>query len=175
MIRLESAEIANDVSPNVFRQFYSEKQELPPLIPLLLPFVSRCRSLHEVCKYISVHLLPLGGRRISRGRMRSNLPQSEGPSLADLAKSGIKVGTLQKLMPKESLKQLIPYDQLVMRGEDLSRLIFAQLPVEQQQGRVGDTSPSEDSQTGDGQESKDTAPVWSVVLCKPHGMEDKVM
>lgn len=97
--------------------------------------------------------------------MRGNVPHSEGPSLADLANSGIKVDTLQQLMPKESLKQLIPYDQLVVRGEDLSRLIFAQLPaksVEQLDG-TGDGARSDKSGRED-QETRDSVPVWLVVL-----------
>ncbi len=92
--------------------------------------------------------------------MRSNVPHSEGPSLTDLANSGIKINTLQKLMPKDSLKQLIPYDQVVVRGEDLSGLIFAQFPMKAagQKDRVGNSSPTDDSKS-EGQESKDSVPV----------------
>ena len=60
-----------------------------------------------------------------------NLPaaHSEGPSLADLASSGIKVETLQRLAPQDPdvdigdrrvPKQLIAFDQLTVRGEDLT-------------------------------------------------------
>ena len=60
----------------------------------------------------------------------ANLPaaRSEGPTLADLSSSGIKVETLQRLAPldaegdggKGTLRQLIAYDQLTVRGEDLT-------------------------------------------------------
>lgn len=61
----------------------------------------------------------------------ANLPAShtEGPSLADLASSGIKVETLQRLAPEDPdgditgrriPKQLIAFDQLTLRGEDLT-------------------------------------------------------
>lgn len=60
----------------------------------------------------------------------ANLPvvRSEGPSLADLTSSGIKVEILQRLAPRDAvgdgekgaLRQLIPYDQLTVRGEDLT-------------------------------------------------------
>lgn len=63
-----------------------------------------------------------------------NLPtaHSEGPSLADLASSGIKVETLQRLAPQDPdgdigerrvPKQLIPFDQLTVRGEDLTGML----------------------------------------------------
>ena len=52
---------------------------------------------------------------------------SEGPSLEDLAKSGIKVGILQRLMPSDQdeegdggLRKLIALDQVTMKGEDLT-------------------------------------------------------
>ena len=78
--------------------------------------------------------------------MRSNiLPQSEGPNLADLASSGIKMDTLQKLVPREGgPRQLIPYDQLMVRGEDLTGLIFAHLPSASQ-ATGGGEEDNEDS------------------------------
>ena len=74
----------------------------------------------------------VGARRVRGGRMRgANLPaaHTEGPSLADLASSGIKVETLQRLAPEDPdgdtmgrriPKQLIAFDQLTLRGEDLT-------------------------------------------------------
>lgn len=74
----------------------------------------------------------LVGQRV-RGRARTNvLTRSDGPSLEDLVASGIRVEVLQRLAPKDpdtvALKKLIPYDQITMRGEDLTGLLFAQLP-----------------------------------------------
>lgn len=77
----------------------------------------------------------IGARRVRGGRIRGvNLPaaHSEAPSLADLASSGIKVETLQRLAPQDPdgdtgerrvPKQLIPFDQLTVRGEDLTGML----------------------------------------------------
>lgn len=95
-----------------------------------------------------------GGRRV-RGRARANvLVRSEGPSLEDLAASGIKVDVLQHLAPKDpdtgALKKLIPYDQITMRGEDLTGLLFAQLPRVGVASDVRTGSSEGDSEQGEG-------------------------
>lgn len=72
-----------------------------------------------------------GGRRMRGGSMRGGkMPQSsssEGPSLEELAKSGIKVDVLQRLMPANQdeegdsgLRKLIALDLVTMKGEDLT-------------------------------------------------------
>ena len=81
----------------------------------------------------NVNCVALGGRRVRGGRARANVPaRSDGPSLEELAESGIKVDILCCLTSKDSdtkaTKALIPYDQLMVRGEDLTSLMFAQLP-----------------------------------------------
>ena len=56
----------------------------------------------EQSNFIGLSAFPhVGGRRGRGGRGRANvLPPSEGPSLADLASSGISVDILQKLVPR---------------------------------------------------------------------------
>ena len=62
-----------------------------------------------------------------RGGKMPQSSSSEGPSLEDLAKSGIKVDVLQRLMPADrdeegdgSLRKFIALDQVTMKGEDLT-------------------------------------------------------
>ena len=52
---------------------------------------------------------------------------------------------LLHLLPKNSQVQFIPYDEVVMRGEDLSRLMFAKLPVTQE--RELESKPQQDTES----------------------------
>ena len=57
-------------------------------------------------------------------RGRTNLPvRSEELSFSELLSSGVRVDILQKLMRKEDgsgPNQLIPFDQVLVRGEDIT-------------------------------------------------------
>ena len=57
-------------------------------------------------------------------RGRTNLPvRSEELSFSELLSSGVRVDILQKLMWKEDgsgPNQLIPFDQVLVRGEDIT-------------------------------------------------------
>lgn len=58
------------------------------------------------------------------GRGRTNLPvRSDELSFSELMGSGVKVDILQKLLQKEdgsSPTQFIPFDQVLVRGEDIT-------------------------------------------------------
>lgn len=54
-------------------------------------------------------------------------------SVEDIETYDVSMELLLSLLPKESQVQFIPYDQVVMRGEDLSCLMFAKLPVKETQ------------------------------------------
>ena len=73
------------------------------------------------------------GRRGRGGRGRANVPQqSSGPTIEDLSKIGIKVEMVEKLIPPypeaPTMRQLIAMDQVAMKGEDLTGLMFAKFP-----------------------------------------------
>lgn len=74
---------------------------------------------------------------------------------------GIRVDILLKLVPKDpekGLQQLIAFDQLTMRGEDLTRLIFANLPSGTRAAtREEDRSQSESLVEGESESEGDGA------------------
>lgn len=49
--------------------------------------------------------------------------------LTELSLQGIDCSIMQTYLPKEKQKQFLSYDQVAMKGEDLSSLLFAKLPV----------------------------------------------
>lgn len=59
-----------------------------------------------------------------RGTPLAQSLSHDGPSLEELAKTGVKVEVLQQLMPSgedgSGLTKLIQLDQVTMRGEDLT-------------------------------------------------------
>lgn len=72
-------------------------------------------------------------RRGRGGRGRANAPQqSSGLSVEELSKMGIKMELVQKLIPPDpempTLRQLISLEQVAMKGEDLTGLMFAKFP-----------------------------------------------
>lgn len=72
-------------------------------------------------------------RRGRGGRGRANVPQqTSGLSVEELSKMGIKMGLVQKLIPPDpevpTLRQLISVEQVSMKGEDLTGLMFAKFP-----------------------------------------------
>lgn len=69
--------------------------------------------------------MTVGTRRIRGGR--SLQPSSEEPNVEDLLKNDIKVDVIERLMPADlhtqsdnSLKKLAAFDQVTMKGEDLT-------------------------------------------------------
>lgn len=75
------------------------------------------------------------GRRGRGGRGRANLPvQSGGPSIEELSLKGIKIEMVQKLIPPDpeapAVRQLIVMEQVSMKGEDLTGLMFAKFPTQ---------------------------------------------
>ena len=93
-----------------------------------MPSVCVCASV-SLCVCVCACV---GGRRVRWGSVRGGgvMPQSSfggGPSIEDLAKDGIRVDVLQRLMPSDStgaegegLRKLLPLDQVTMKGEDLT-------------------------------------------------------
>ena len=57
--------------------------------------------------------------------------------------------TLPSRDPEQGLRKLLPYDQLTMRGEDLTGLMFARLP---KVGRGKGEGQAEDSSLLEGEE-----------------------
>ena len=104
------------------------------------------------------------GRRARPGRQRPGVTQTSGGGggggegrggetlAAELVASGIRVDTLQKLLPPKQLEKLLDYDQVTVRGEDLSCLLFAQLPAQQVEAE------GEDSMQKVGEEEKESVP-----------------
>ena len=94
------------------------------------------------------------GRRARPGRQRTGATQASGGGgggeafVADLVSSGIRVDSLQKLLPAEHQEKLLDYEQVTVRGEDLSGLLFAQLPAAQEEAK------GEDSMQKGGEEGK---------------------
>ncbi len=68
----------------------------------------------------------VGSRRARGGSIRGGGQSShhEGPSLEELAKTGVRVEVLQQLLPPgdegSGLTKLLPMDQVTMKGEDLT-------------------------------------------------------
>lgn len=100
-----------------------------------------------------------GGRRLRPGRQRpggiglgSSASRRHGggtgeggvePLSADLAASGIKMDMLENLLPSSQQHKLINYDQVTVRGEDLSDLLFVKLATSQQLGKEEESSGEE--------------------------------
>lgn len=72
------------------------------------------------------------GSRPVRGRM-----SNQSSSITELKQLGINTDVFTELLP-QSNEKLLPLDQLTMRGEDLTGLMFAQLQVDNFYSELGD-------------------------------------
>lgn len=95
------------------------------------------------------------GRRARQARQRQVVAQTsrgggaggEDALSAELMESGIRVDILHKLLPQVRQEKLLDYEQVTVKGEDLSGLLFAQMPIQQEQVEGADNQ-----QTGGSEE-----------------------
>ena len=102
-----------------------------------------------------------GGRRARPGRPSkvSQIPSSASLATSlslviqasDLKNIGIDFTVLQELLPKESQHQFLTFDQIAMRGEDLSSFIFCRLSHRDLHETSGAKELSSYNEVGDGE------------------------
>jgi hypothetical protein len=109
-----------------------------------------------------------GGRPGRRGRGVSMAAQSTGLNMAKLMADGVRADVLQALLPRpqaatdggegEPLAELIPLNQVITRGEDVTALIFCKLPAvraDSVRGRAGSVEEGASSSEDDQEEEQE--------------------